>query len=99
MVQPGSFRERFPGGPQFRFGNSGRNTIIGPGIIDMDFSATKVFRVTERQQLQFWAEFFKLPNHPLFCQPVASVGTATYGRITSTRIDSRQLQFGLKYLF
>jgi len=95
----GAFVNRFPGGPQFRFGNSGRNTIIGPGIIDMDFSATKVFRITERQQLQFRAEFFNLPNHPLFGQPGASVGTATYGQITSTRIDSRQLQFGLKYLF
>lgn len=94
----GAFVNRVPGAG-FRFGTAGRNTIIGPGIVDMDFSATKDFRVTERQRVQFRAEFFNIPNHPIFGQPGASVGSSTYGVITSTQIDSRQLQFGLKYSF
>ena len=32
----------------FSFGNAGRNTIIGPGIIDIDASIAKTFRFTER---------------------------------------------------
>jgi hypothetical protein len=94
-----AFVNRLPGGVQYRFGNAGRNNIIGPGIIDIDFSVTKDFHITERQGLQFRAEFFNIPNHPIFGQPGASVGSGTYGVITSTQIDSRQLQFGLKYSF
>jgi hypothetical protein len=94
-----AFVNRLPGGAQYRFGNSGRNTIIGPGIIDLDFSVIKNLSFTERHKLEFRAEFFNLPNHPLWGLPGASPGTSTYGVITSTVIDSRQLQFGLKYAF
>jgi hypothetical protein len=94
-----AFLNRAPGGAQYRFGNSGRNTIIGPGIIDIDFSVIKNFRFTERQGLEFRAEFFNLPNHPLWGLPGASPGTSTYGVITSTVVDSRQLQLALKYSF
>ena len=65
----------------------------------MDFSVIKSWRFSERQGLEFRAEFFNLPNHPLWSLPGASPGTNTYGKITSTVIDSRQLQFGLKYSF
>jgi hypothetical protein len=40
-----------------------------------------------------------LPNHPNFGQPGATVGTTTYGIISSTRLDSRQIQLGLKLAF
>lgn len=65
----------------------------------MDFSVIKPWRFRERQGLEFRAEFFNLPNHPLWSLPGASPGTNTYGKIRSTVIDSRQLQFGLKYAF
>jgi len=92
-----AFADRVPGlGPQYRYGTSGRNTVIGPGIIGWDFSAAKKFRITEQRNLEFRAEFFNLPNHPIFGQPGMSPGTASYGVIGGTRVDSRQLQFGLK---
>jgi len=81
-----------------RLGNAGRNTIIGPGIIDWDFSLTKTFRVTERQGIEFRTEFFNIPNHPMFGIPGSGPGTSTYAVISSTAV-SRQLQFGLKYKF
>ena len=96
---PAAFVNRLPGGAQYRYGNAGRGTIIGPGIIDWDFSLAKNFRVTERQTLEFRAEFFNIPNHPIFGAPGASPGTSTYGVISSTSVDSRQLQFGLRYQF
>ena len=65
----------------------------------MDFSVIKSWRFSERQGLELRAEFFNLPNHPLWSLPGASPGTNTYGKITSTVIDSRQLQFGREYSF
>jgi hypothetical protein len=90
-----AFVDRVPGSG-FRYGTSGRNTIIGPGIIDWDFSAMKRFRIAEHRNVEFRAEFFNIPNHPIFGQPGVSPGTAAYGVIGGTKVDSRQLQFGLK---
>ncbi|MBI3696351.1 MAG: hypothetical protein HY238_16125, partial [Acidobacteria bacterium] len=83
----------------YRFGNTGRNNVVGPGIVELDFAMAKSFRFTERTRLDFRSEFFNLPNHPIFGQPGATVGTVTYGVIGSTRLDSRQIQFGLKLSF
>jgi len=65
----------------------------------MDFSVIKYWRFSERQGLEFRAEFFNLPNRPLWSLRAASPGTNTYAKITSTVIDSRQLQFGREYSF
>jgi hypothetical protein len=95
-----AFVDRIPGlGPQFRYGNSGRNTIIGPGIIDWDFSTSKRFKFNEQRNLEFRSEFFNIPNHPIFNQPGTSPGRPQYGVIGSTKVESRQLQFGLKLNF
>jgi hypothetical protein len=94
-----AFVNRLPGGVQYRYGNSGRSTIIGPGIIDWDFSLAKNFKLTDRHGLEFRTEFFNIPNHPMFGLPGTSPGTSNYGVISTTAVDSRQLQFGLKYSF
>ena len=83
----------------FRYGNSGRNTITGPGLTSFDASLTKVFAITERHRLEFRSEFFNLPNHPIFAPPGTTLRTANYGVISATKVDSRQLQFALKYQF
>lgn len=83
----------------FRYGNAGRNTVNGPGIVSVDMSLNKTFRITERTNLEFRSEFFNLPNHPIFSQPGTTVGTPGYGVIGSTKVDSRQLQFALKLSF
>jgi hypothetical protein len=92
---PAAFANQKP----FSFGNAGRNTIFAPGIIALDASLAKNFHFTERQKLEFRAEFFNVGNHPLFGYPGATIGTATFGVISTTIIDSRQLQAGLKYSF
>jgi hypothetical protein len=94
-----AFVNRLPGGPEFRFGNAARNTIIGPGIISWDASVNKNFRITETARMEFRAEAFNLPNHPIFGPPDTSVGGSNYGKITSTAVDSRQLQLALKLVF
>ena len=88
-----------PSLPLYRYGNNARNNIIGPPLVDVDFSTFKNFRFTELRSLQFRAEFFNLLNHPIFGQPNSTAGTPNFGTITGTRVDSREIQFGLKLIF
>jgi Carboxypeptidase regulatory-like domain/TonB-dependent Receptor Plug Domain len=87
------------------YGNAGRHTLIGPQYNDVDFSLLKSTAIREGQSLQFRAEFFNILNHPNFSNPAAMVFDArgnylpTAGQITSTVGTSRQIQFGLKYIF
>ncbi len=88
------------------YGNVGRDTLTGPGIAELDFSALKSTPLTERINLQFRAEFFNVANHANFATPNEVVFTSatsgpapTAGVITSTSTTSRQIQFGLKLLF
>jgi Carboxypeptidase regulatory-like domain/TonB dependent receptor-like, beta-barrel len=56
--------------PEFgNFGDGGRNTFRAPGYHDWDFSAVKTWRLTERVNMQFRAEFFNVLNHPNFANP------------------------------
>ncbi|HEY8459418.1 MAG TPA: TonB-dependent receptor [Blastocatellia bacterium] len=94
-----------PTTPTIHFGSLGRNVVIGPGFNNVDFSVLKNTSITERLRAQFRAEIFDLFNHVNFGQPGGVVGTANFGRITSTRFptgdsgSSRQLQFALKLIF
>lgn len=96
-------------GVAIRAGNFGRNTLVGPGIMDVDFATIKNFKITERFTTQFRAEFFNLLNTPQYVQPdynfadcnaVGGVCTGNFGKLTATRISSsRQIQFALKVMF
>ena len=54
-----------------QWGNSGRNSLQGPGTKNVDFSVFKNIQLTESKLLQFRAEFFNLFNTPLFNNPTA----------------------------
>ncbi len=88
------------------YGNAGRNSLVGPGLANLDASLRKTTVLTERTNLQFRAEFFNVLNHTNFGTPnevvYSAAGTTpspTAGVITSTSTTSRQIQFGLKLLF
>jgi hypothetical protein len=98
--------------PLGTFGNLGRNTLIGPGIAEVDFSITKNFPIREGKDLQFRAECFNLANHPNFQAPSTNyrrifdgsaagqlVSTAVGALTAPTTTSSRQIQFGLKFVF
>ena len=44
-------------------------------------------------------EVFNLFNHPGFGFPNAAIGNPTVGRITTTVVDNRSMQFALKVNF
>ncbi|HWP85879.1 MAG TPA: TonB-dependent receptor [Terriglobia bacterium] len=86
--------------PSGYYGNLGRNTVIGPGMVKMDFSVLKNFPLGEEKNLQFRAEFFNLFNTPQFAEPDTSITSETFGRISSTIQNSgRQIQLALKFTF
>src|SRR5262249_9864784 len=68
-----------------RFGNLGRNVVVGPGFNNTDFAVIKSTRLSEKVRLQFRGEAFDLFNHANFGQPGSVVGTPSFGRITNTR--------------
>ncbi len=80
------------------FGNAGRNILIGPGTFNIDFAAHKVFKISERMNLQFRAEFFNFLNHPQFNNPDTGLADSTFGQITTAR-DPRIVQGALKLVF
>jgi hypothetical protein len=81
--------------------------LIGPGVVNVDFSLAKSFDIAERKTLQFRAEVFNAPNHPNFAVPslrtaftsATGVPSPTAGIISSTTTRPRQIQFGLKLTY
>jgi len=82
-------------------GNARRNCVYGPPLRHLDFSLTKTFPIRENLTLQFRAESFNLTNTPNFAEPNTSLGSPTFGEITSTAPFSnpRLLQFALRLTF
>ena len=84
----------------FNFGNTSRTLpdVRSPGVVNVDFSFTKITHITERVTTQLRGEFFNGFNHPNFGSPGTTFGTATFGVISSAA-DPRIIQIGLKLLF
>ena len=55
------------------FGTMGRNIFRDAGFKNVDFSIFKTFRIRERYNATFRAEFFNVLNHPIFANPLGSV--------------------------
>lgn len=81
------------------YGNDGRNNIIGPGLIETDLSLSKTIKATERLGAELRWEVFNAANHPIFGLPNATLSSAAYGSISSTVVDSRQMQVALRITF
>ena len=95
------------------FGNSGRNGVIGPGLLDYDSSVFKnisLERLSGGMSAQFRAEFFNVLNHANFLVPNFAAGNDVIfnqdgtpvggaGAINATSTTARQIQLGLKLLW
>lgn len=81
------------------YGNVGRNTLYGPGSVNMDFSLLRNFKVTERLALQFRADAANFFNTPHFNNPTGSRSSGNFLTITSAKNDERQFRFGLRMSF
>jgi hypothetical protein len=89
---------------EVRFGNVGRNTMRGPGVVNLDASLFRTFKITGRADLQFRAEAFNVTNTPHFGNPNGNVNSANFGKVLGIQgADamgaSRQFRFGLRLGF
>jgi hypothetical protein len=108
-----AFRPGGPGNPiaagtcSNLLGNAGRDEVVGPGLVNFDFSLFKENKIKENLNLQFRAEFFNVLNHSNFESPIdnstlfdstgARLGSP--GLIDATSTANREIQFALKLIF
>jgi hypothetical protein len=92
-------------------GNAGRNTVIGPKLVNLDFSVIKnipIHRFSETFNVQFRAEIFNILNHTNFTPPEPINGAGIFdqtgaiianGEIDSLATQPRDVQFALKLIW
>ncbi|HEV2710354.1 MAG TPA: TonB-dependent receptor [Edaphobacter sp.] len=87
------------------FGNSGRNSLNGPGLTNVNFSLGKSFAIWEEVHLQIRADASNVLNHPSFALPgsaltVADGAVATgSSTIRGVTIGGRHMQLGARLTF
>jgi len=81
-----------------RYGNSGRNVLSAPGLVNLDFAVFKNFPIGERKEIQFRWESYNFTNTPAFNPPTLEISSGNFGRITSAGLG-REMQFGLRFQF
>ncbi len=104
-VNTSSFSNPASGG----FGNVAKGSFVGPHYVDWDGSLARKFPVTERTYFRFEADYFNLFNHTNLGDPGTTVGSSTFGKITSSspqnwagtapQNDPRIAQLSLKLVF
>jgi hypothetical protein len=85
--------------PNSPYGNSARNLIFGPGQKNIDISFIKLLPFSERFRGEFRTELFNVFNWVNYANPGNTLGTATFGRITSVSSGPRVVQFAFKLSF
>jgi hypothetical protein len=111
-----------PGGPACRpfsivpgtcanlLGTAARNSLVGPGLVNFDFSLVKntyIPRISEAFNVQFRAEFFNLFNRANFLPPLdndtifdqTGARISNAGVIDATSTTAREIQFAIKVIF
>ena len=92
----------FPAPAPGRLGTLGRNTFVGPGYINTDFSAIKrthiPWFVAEGAQLEFRAEFFNVFNHVNLTGVNSDINGGAFG-LASGAFPARDIQFGIRIEF
>ncbi len=83
----------------YAYGNMGRNVLRGPHMFNWDMSMHKTFQLHENVRFTFRAEAFNLWNNPEFANPASNIQAATFGNITGTSTNSRNIQLGGKISF
>lgn len=87
------------------WGNWGRDSLWGPGFVDVDSSLTKNFKIHDNVNLQMIVQAYNLFNHVNYAQPSSCIDCGgTSGTIQGTASEQygtsmRFLQFGTRVAF
>ena len=90
----------FATAPVFTLGSASRNPVRGPSYKNVDLAISRRIPMPMRSgtALEVRAEAFNLHNAPAFANPGATLGTTTFGVISSAG-DPRVIQLAAKFLF
>ncbi len=77
-------------------GNSGRNTLRGPGVNVFDAALLREFPLHDTANLEFRWEVFNVTNTTEFGQPNNNFSSGSTGQITSLAGDPRVMQVALR---
>lgn len=85
-------------------GSLQRRDLSGPWFKNYNMGIQKSIKITERQHVDFRADFYNLFNHPNFFAGDQNINSVNFGKITSQLyspdgVGPRLLQFGLYYRF
>jgi hypothetical protein len=89
----------FAAPPLYEFGDYVIGDVRGPELFNTDFSIFKRTRVAGTRSIELRVEVFNLFNKVHFANPNDRFGNAQFGRISSTRFPSREIQLGGRFLF
>ena len=84
------------------YGSTPRNpgALISPSHDPVTLAIKRSFPLPfEQQHLDFRIEAFNALNQPQWGSPGSTQGSSSFGKISSTSIDNRELQLALKYIF
>ena len=85
--------------PAYTFGNVGRNTVYGPGLVTADVAVTRAFQIAEQASFEFRAEAFNALNRSNFGTPNRFVNTPQFGTITEAATPGREIQMSVRLSF
>jgi hypothetical protein len=95
--------------PLYTFGDVGRTmpNVRAPGTVDFDMSLFKTTQIRDSLALQIRIESFNVFNHPNLGMPSTSFSpganglnaSGTFGTITSTGTDNRDVQLAARLIF
>ena len=97
IFDPSTMADPAPG----KLGNCPVGSERGPGLKQVDLGLTRLFPITERQNVQFRFEAINAFNTPVLTVTGYSIdvhGGSNEG-VVNTSTGARNLQFGLKYTF
>ena len=89
----------FSAPPAYTFGNVGRNTVYGPGMMTLDGALERDFALSETARFRVRGEFFNSLNRTNLGTPNRFVNTPQFGTITEATTPNRQLQVSMRFSF
>jgi hypothetical protein len=83
------------------YGSTPRNpsALVSPSNDPLTLAVRRSFQTVREQHLDVRLEVFNALNTPQLSAPGASQGSSSFGVISSTKINNREMQLAAKYIF
>jgi Carboxypeptidase regulatory-like domain len=94
-ISPGAFAAP----AAYTYGNSGRNSVYGPGMETLDLGIVREFSLGEKARFEARGEFFNTLNHTNLGTPNRFVNTSNFGSITEVATPGREIQVSARISF